>query len=213
MFSVCVFCGSSFGAQRSFTEAAASLGRGIAERGWTLNFGGGRVGLMGVAADAALAAGGRVVGVIPRFLYDWEVGHDGLTALEIVDTLAERKLRLGELSDAFVSLPGGVGTMDEMFEAWSWSQLGLQQKPNGLLNVGGFYDPLLEFLDHATASGFIRPAHRELLTVAADPLLLLDSLFRLGKRGESTDGGGQQARVVEAQVEVQLQELRDRSRE
>ena len=187
MFSVCVFCGSSFGADPAFTAAAATVGRSIAERGWTLVYGGGRVGLMGVVANAALGAGGRVVGVIPRFLYEWEVGHDGLTELEIVATLAERKLRLGDLADAFVSLPGGVGTLDEMFEAWSWSQLGVQAKPNGLLNVGGFYAPLIEFLDRATESGFIRPVHRAMLTVSDDPLALLDELERLGQRGKTAD--------------------------
>jgi hypothetical protein len=187
MRSICVFCGSSLGTDPAHADAAATIGRTIAERGWKLVYGGGRVGLMGVVADAALAAGGRVVGVIPRFLYEWEVGHNGLTGLEIVETLAERKLRLGDLSDAFLSLPGGVGTLDEMFEAWSWSQLGLQRKPSGLLNVGGFYDPLLAFLDGATEQGFIRPAHRAMLAVSEEPIDLIDRLERLWQGGKATD--------------------------
>ena len=130
----------------------ARSAREIARRGWTLVYGGGSVGLMGILADAALAAGGRVVGVIPRFLYEREVGHDGLTELEIVATLTERKVRMGELSDGFLSLPGGIGTMDELFEALSWAQLGLEAKPNGLLNVNGYYDDLVAFLDRAVAS-------------------------------------------------------------
>ena len=125
--SVCIFCGSSSGDDPRFKAAAHETGLEIARRGWTLVYGGARVGLMGAVADAALGAGGRVVGVIPRFLYEREVGHDGISSLEIVASLTERKLRMGELSDAFLSLPGGIGTLDELFEAWSWSQVGLQQ--------------------------------------------------------------------------------------
>jgi len=149
--AICVFCGSSPGADPLYAETAQAVGIEIARRGWTLVYGGGSVGLMGILADAALEAGGRVVGVIPRFLYEWEVGHDGLTELEIVETLTERKVRMGDLSDAFLSLPGGIGTMDELFEALSWAQLGLETKPNGLLNVNGYYDGLIAFLDRATA--------------------------------------------------------------
>jgi uncharacterized protein (TIGR00730 family) len=174
--SICVFCGSSSGDNPRFGDAARDTGRAIASRGWTLVYGGGRVGLMGVLANAALEAGGTVVGVIPRFLYEWEVGHDGLTRLEIVETLTERKQRMGELSGAFLSLPGGIGTLDELFEAWSWAQLGLQPKPSALLNVAGYYDGLVGFLDRATASGFMRPQHRALLTVGSDPGRLLDAL-------------------------------------
>lgn len=174
--SVCVFCGSSFGDDPRYAAAAAETGRAIARRGWTLVYGGGSVGLMGVTADAALEAGGRVIGVIPRFLYDREVGHDGLSGLEIVASLTERKVRMGELSNAFLSLPGGVGTMDELFEAWSWSQVGLQNKPSGLLNVAGYYDELVAFLDRAAAAGFMRPHHRSLLLASADLEQLLDEL-------------------------------------
>ena len=175
-FSIGVFCGSSFGDDARYEAAARDTGRQIARRGWTLVYGGGRVGLMGAVADAALQAGGRVVGVIPRFLYEREVGHDGLTSLEVVASLTERKLRMGELADAFLSLPGGVGTMDELFEAWSWSQVGLQRKPSGLLNVAGYYDELVAFLDRAVEAGFVKPQHRGLLAASADAGELLDWL-------------------------------------
>jgi len=175
-FSVCVFCGSSTGTDPRYAAAAVELGGEIARRGWTLVYGGGSVGLMGLAADAALDAGGRVVGVIPRFLYEWEVGHDGLTELEIVETLTERKVRMGDLSDAFLTLPGGIGTLDETFEALSWAQLGLERKPNGLLNVAGYYDALVAFLDRATAEGFVKPQHRALLLADDRPAALLDAL-------------------------------------
>jgi len=174
--SICVFCGSSFGDDPRYTAAARDTGIAIARRGWTLVYGGGRVGLMGVVANAALEAGGRVVGVIPRFLYDREVGHDGLTALEIVPSLTERKIRMGELSDAFLSLPGGVGTMDELFEMWSWTQVGLQQKPSGLLNVAGYYDGLVTFVDRAAGDGFMKPQHRAMLVIEETVDALLDRL-------------------------------------
>ncbi len=178
MTAIAVFCGSANGNRPIFAEAAKIVGQEIARRGWTLVYGGGSVGLMGLLADAALAEGGRVIGVIPRFPYEWEVGHDDLTELEIVETLTERKVRMGELGDAFLSLPGGIGTMDELFEALSWAQLGLEQKPNGLLNVDGYYDELVAFLDRAEECGFIKPKHRALLHVSSDPAELLD---RLGK--------------------------------
>jgi len=176
--AVCIFCGSSSGDDPRYAEAARETGVEIARRGWTLVYGGARVGLMGLVANAALGAGGRVLGVMPRFLYDREVGHDGLTSLEIVASLTERKLRMGELSDAFLALPGGIGTLDELFEAWSWSQVGLQDKPCGLLNVAGYYDPLLDLMDRATAAGFVRPRHRQLLAVSGDVVELLDGFRR-----------------------------------
>ncbi len=177
-FSVCIFCGSSLGDDPRYAEAARETGAEIARRGWTLVYGGARVGLMGVVANAALDAGGRVVGVVPRFLYEREVGHEGVTSLEIVGSLTERKLRMNELSDAFRSLPGGIGTLDEMFEVWSWSQVGLQCKPSGLLNVAGYYDALVAFVDGATAAGFVKPQHRKLLSVSDDVGELLDGFRR-----------------------------------
>jgi uncharacterized protein (TIGR00730 family) len=177
-FSVCIFCGSSFGDDPRYADAARETGVEIARRGWTLVYGGARVGLMGVVANAALDAGGRVVGVVPRFLYEREVGHDGITSLEIVGSLTERKLRMGELSDAFLSLPGGIGTLDELFEAWSWSQVGLQSKPSALLNVAGYYDALVSFIERATAEGFVKPQHRQWLSVSDDVGELLDGFRR-----------------------------------
>jgi hypothetical protein len=185
--SVCIFCGSSLGDDPRFRAAAEETGREIGRRGWTLVYGGAHVGLMGVVADAAMRAGGRVVGVIPRFLYEREVGHDGITSLEIVESLAQRKRRMGALSDAFLSLPGGIGTLDELFEAWSWSQVGLQRKPNGLLNVAGYYDGLAAFADRAVASGFVKPQHRAMLAVSADVGELLDG-FAASARGGAAAG-------------------------
>ena len=182
-FSVCIFCGSSFGDDPRFRSAAEQTGREIGHRGWTLVYGGAHVGLMGVVADAALRTGGRVIGVIPRFLYEWEVGHDDLTELEIVETLTERKLRMGDLADAFLTLPGGIGTMDEAFEALSWAQLGLEQMPTGLLHVAGYYDPLIAFLDRATAEGFVTPKHRALLRVGERVDELLDALHEAAVAG------------------------------
>ena len=183
MTSIAVFCGSSAGADPVFAAAARAVGLEIARRGWTLVYGGGSVGLMGLLADAALSAQCRVVGVIPRFLYEWEVGHDGLTELEIVGTLTERKVRMGALADAFLTLPGGIGTLDELFEALSWSQLGLDAKPNGLLNVSGYYDELVAYLDRAVAAGFVKPRHRALLRVGSDPAALLDELAGSARPG------------------------------
>jgi uncharacterized protein (TIGR00730 family) len=160
MRSLCVFCGSSSGVRTDYAELAATLGTLLAQQGTDVVYGGGRVGLMGVLADAALFAGGRVIGVIPQFLLDKEVGHSGLTELRVVETMSQRKWLMGELADAFVALPGGIGTMDELFEAWTWTQLGLHRKPCGLLNFQGYYDPLLAFLDRAVAEGFLRPRHR-----------------------------------------------------
>ena len=153
MKSLGVFCGSHAGRGESYRTAAAQFAREVARRGITIVYGGGNVGLMGVVADAALAAGGRVVGVLPRFMMEREVGHAGLSELHLVDSMHERKAKMAELSDAFVALPGGLGTLEELFEAWTWMQLGLQQKPCGLLTVGNFFDPLLAFLDRAVGAG------------------------------------------------------------
>lgn len=176
MKSLGVFCGSHAGRGEIYRAAAAQFGREVARRGITIVYGGGNVGLMGVVADAALAAGGRVIGVLPRFLMDREVGHAGLSELYLVDSMHERKAKMAELSDAFVALPGGLGTLEEIFEAWTWVVLGLQQKPCGLLTVGNFYDPLLAFLDRAVEEGFMSSGHRALLKAANDPAVLLAKL-------------------------------------
>lgn len=174
--SLCVFCGSRVGRHPAYAAAAREVGRLLGARGITLVYGGGRVGLMGELADAALQAGAHVIGVIPQMLIEREVGHSGLTELEVVTTLAQRKVRMGELSDAFMALPGGIGTLDELFEVWTWSQLYRDQKPSGLLNVNGYYDPLLTFLDRSVEEDFLRPECRQGLLVASRPDVLLDSL-------------------------------------
>ncbi|HET7291615.1 MAG TPA: TIGR00730 family Rossman fold protein [Vicinamibacteria bacterium] len=174
--AVTVFCGSSAGRDPAYAAAAERLGRALADTGRTLVYGGGHVGLMGRLADAALETGGHVVGVIPQSLMAREVGHRGLPDLRVVATMHERKALMAKLGDAFVALPGGFGTLDELFEAVTWAQLGLHGKPIGLLNVGGYFDSLLRFADRSTADGFVRPEHRALLVVETDPLALLEAL-------------------------------------
>jgi len=174
--SLCVYCGSSFGVSDAYAAAATELGTLCARRGITIVYGGGGVGLMGLLADAALAAGGRVIGVIPYAMVAEERGHRGLTELIPVNTMHERKARMAELADAFVALPGGIGTLEEVIEAYTWLQLGLQIKPVALLNVGGFYDPLVRFLDHACGEGFLSPSHRDMLIAETECLPLLDRL-------------------------------------
>jgi uncharacterized protein (TIGR00730 family) len=181
MRSLCIFCGSNPGNRPEYLQLARTTGRLVAERGLTLVYGGGKVGLMGAVADAALVAGGRVVGIIPQMLLDREVGHPGLSELRVVSTMAERKLMMGELSDAFLTLPGGIGTLDELFEAWSWTQLGLHDKPSGLLNYLGYYDALIQFLDLAVTEGFQRPRHRAALLVDTEVESLLDQLQSAAK--------------------------------
>jgi uncharacterized protein (TIGR00730 family) len=186
MRSICVFCGSSPGSRPEYMQLARDTGRLIAERKLALVYGGGKVGLMGALADAALAAGGEVIGVIPKMLLDREVGHPGLTELRVVGSLAERKLAMGEISDAFLSLPGGIGTLDELFEAWSWTQLGLHHKPSGLLNFQGYYDHFVRFLDLTVAEGFQRPQHRAALLVGTEVEELLDQLMAASKTAGPT---------------------------
>ncbi|MGB9092316.1 MAG: TIGR00730 family Rossman fold protein [Pseudomonas farsensis] len=174
--SVCVFCGASTGANPAYRDAAIALGQAIAQRGLKLVYGGGAVGLMGIVANAAMAAGGEVVGIIPQSLLDAEVGHKGLTRLEVVDGMHARKARMAELSDAFIALPGGLGTLEELFEVWTWGQLGYHAKPLGLLDVNGFYEKLGGFLDHVVEEGFVRPQHRAMLQLAQQPDQLLDAM-------------------------------------
>jgi uncharacterized protein (TIGR00730 family) len=176
MQSICVFCGANPGFDSKYTSLARQLGGLLARRGTRLVYGGGRVGLMGALADGALAGGGEVIGVMPQLLIDREVAHRGLTQLQVVTTMAQRKAVMGELADAFLTLPGGIGTLDEFFEAWTWTQLGLQRKPSGLLNADGYYDALLEFLDRSVAAGFLHAASRA--TVLVDTVMerLLEQL-------------------------------------
>lgn len=183
--SICVYCGSRGGDDPAFAAAAHAIGRAIGERGWRLVYGGGRVGLMGEVANAALAAGAKVIGVIPHALVAREQGHGGLDELIVVDTMHERKRLMAEHSDAFIALPGGIGTFEELFEAWTWLQLGYHDKPVGVLNAAGYYDGLLSFLDHGVARGFMTRAQRELLRVEAEPDALLDRLASLARRSTS----------------------------
>jgi len=176
MKRICVFCGSNAGARSEYAEAARALATVLAERKLGIVYGGGNVGLMGVLADAALARGGEVIGVIPQKLVDKEVAHRGVTELRIVETMHERKALMNDLSDAFLALPGGFGTLDEFFEVLTWAQLGFHGKPCALLNVSGYYDGMLAMLDHAVTERFLRPAHRELVIADTDPLRLLQRL-------------------------------------
>lgn len=176
MRRLCVFCGSSTGANPAYAEAAATMGTLLANRGIGLVYGGGNVGLMGVVADAALKAGGEVIGVIPQALFDREVAHAGCTELRVVDSMHTRKAMMADLADAFVAMPGGVGTFEEFFEAVTWTQLGLHQKPCGLLNVAGFYTPLARFIDQAVSDGFIKLVHRAIIVVDDDPARLIETL-------------------------------------
>jgi uncharacterized protein (TIGR00730 family) len=181
-----VYCGSSVGADPAFAATARALGEEMAERGIGLVYGGGRLGLMGIVADAALAAGGEAYGVIPQALIDLEVAHNGLTELRIVGSMHERKAQMTELADAFLALPGGIGTLDELFEAWTWNALGYHAKPLALLNVSGFWDGMVGFLDHVAASGFMSPARRGQLLVAdgiGEAIERLDAAIGTAERG------------------------------
>lgn len=176
MKRICVFTGSSPGARPDYADAARELGRVLASRGHELIYGGGRVGLMGVIADAVLADGGKVVGVIPEALAAKEVAHSRLTELRVVQSMHERKATMAELSDAFVALPGGLGTLEEFFEVITWAQLGLHAKPVGIMNVSGYFDPLFSFLDRAVEERFVKSEHRAMIITAHSPVDLLDRL-------------------------------------
>jgi uncharacterized protein (TIGR00730 family) len=176
MKRICVFCGSSPGARPEYADAARAMGLALAERGMGLVYGGGRVGLMGIVADTLMQAGGEVVGVIPEALMRREVGHAGLTELRVVGSMHERKALMADLADGFVALPGGFGTFEEFCEVITWSQLGIHPKPCGLLNVAGYYAPLLAMFDHAAAERFIRPEHRALVLEDTDPGRLIEQM-------------------------------------
>lgn len=171
---VCVYCGANRGRDPAYASAAQAMGRALARRGIELVTGGGRIGLMGVIADATLEAGGRVTGVIPQALMAKELAHQGLTDLVVTSSMHERKARMAELADGFVALPGGLGTYEELFEIWTWAQLGWHRKPCGLLNIAGFYDKLVAFVDGACEAQFLKAEHRAMLVVESDPDRLLD---------------------------------------
>lgn len=172
--SLCVFCGSRSGSDPAFSEAARAVGAGLARRGWQLVYGGGRVGLMGEVADAARQAGAWVTGVIPESLMQREVGHRGLDELHVVPSMHARKQMMAERADAFVALPGGLGTFEELFEIWTWRQLGYHSRPIALLNVAGYYDGLLQFLQQTVSKAFVSEQQAQMLIVDADPTALLD---------------------------------------
>ena len=178
MKSICVYCGSSPGRNPAYAKAAKNLGRELALRGIRLIYGGASVGIMGTVADAVLQHGGQAVGVIPESLKRKEVAHLHLTELHVTSSMHERKMMMADLSDGFIALPGGIGTLEEISEIWTWAQLGLHRKPFGLPNVEGYYDPLIAFLDHTVAEGFVKQQHRSMLVVDENPVDLLDRLAR-----------------------------------
>lgn len=168
MKRICVFCGSSVGAKKEYGQAAMEMGRFLARRKIGLVYGGGRVGMMGKMAQACLEAGGEVIGVIPRQLYDRELGYSGITKLHVVESMHERKAMMAELSDGFIALPGGLGTVEEFFEVLSWAQLGIHSKPCGLLNIDGFFDKLTDFISHAVEQDFVEAVYRNMILVDAN---------------------------------------------
>lgn len=186
-FKLCVYCGSRPGVDPAYRQAARELGQAIGRRGWRMVYGGGGVGLMGAVADAALAAGALVTGVIPESLMRREVGHAGLTELRVVQTMHERKRLMAEGSDAFVALPGGIGTLEELFEAWTWRQIGYHDKPIGVLDVGGYFEPLLRFVDRCVEQGFLEAEQRSVPIVDDDPARLLARLRQAARRAVEPD--------------------------
>jgi uncharacterized protein (TIGR00730 family) len=178
MRRLCVFCGSSPGARPIYAQAAQALAEELNRRGTGLVYGGGNVGLMGILADAVLAGGGEVIGVIPESLMGWEVAHRGLTDLRIVDSMHARKALMADLADGFIALPGGLGTLEELLEIFTWAQLGFHRKPMGLLDVDAYFAPLLALLDHAVSERFLRPEHREMISVGSEAGDLLDTMAR-----------------------------------
>jgi uncharacterized protein (TIGR00730 family) len=185
--NICVYCGSRAGTRASYADSARTLGRLLAERGHGLVYGGGDVGLMGIVADAVLAAGGPVVGVIPQALVQREVGHQHLTEQHVVPDMHTRKRLMAERADAFIALPGGIGTLEELYEVWTWRQLGYHDKPVGLLNVDGYYDDLLRFMDRCVSEGFLDALQRAMPCVDTDPGRLLDRVLAEAARATAPD--------------------------
>jgi uncharacterized protein (TIGR00730 family) len=173
---ICVFCGSNPGRLPAYVSAATAFGAALADAGIGLVYGGSSVGLMGAVADGCLARGGDVIGVIPQSLVDKELSHKGLSDLRVTTSMHERKALMADLSDGFVALPGGIGTLEELFEVWTWAQLGFHAKPCGVLNIAGFFDPLLAFIHHASGEQFMKPQHRDMLIVASEPAEMIAKL-------------------------------------
>ena len=188
-FSVCVYCGSRHGSKPSYTAAARALGEAIGARGWQLVYGGGKVGLMGEVADATLSAGGRVVGVIPESLMRREVGHEGLHELHVVPTMHQRKQMMAERADAFIAMPGGIGTLEELYEVWTWRQLGYHASPIGLLNVEGYYDELLQFMRRTVDEGFLSADQMAALRIGEDAQSLLLDLAQASPTAAGSNFG------------------------
>jgi uncharacterized protein (TIGR00730 family) len=186
-FSLCVYCGSRHGARPEYTQAARELGREIGTRGWQLVYGGGNVGLMGEVANATLEAGGRVVGVIPRVLKEREVGHPALHEMHVVETMHQRKQMMAERASAFVALPGGIGTFEELFEVWTWRQLGYHDQPIGLLNVAGYYDKLVGFMAQTVTEGFLSQQQLDAVSISTEVAPLLDRLHALAGAARGQD--------------------------
>jgi uncharacterized protein (TIGR00730 family) len=189
--SICIYCGSRSGASPVYAQAAQAVGAWIGQQGARLVYGGGHAGLMGTVADAALASGGTVFGVIPRALETRELAHSGITELHVVDTMHQRKALMAQESDVFLALPGGIGTLEELFEVWTWLQLGYHDKPVGLLNVDGYFDDLLRFMDHTTSQGFVSGEQRALLQVDDNVARLLTRLAASARTSFGTDSYGQ----------------------
>ncbi|SEA54116.1 LOG family protein [Paraburkholderia sartisoli] len=194
MKAVCVYCGSSDGARPLYAEAARAFGRALVKADLALVYGGGKVGLMGVIADEVMAAGGRAIGVIPELLVNKEVGHTGLTELHVVPDMHQRKKMMADLSDAFVAMPGGAGTLEELFEVFTWAQLGYHQKPVAVLNTDGFYDPLVALLRHTVDEGFMQQKYFDILQIDANPDVLIGKLQRY--RAPATDKWAQNRAAV-----------------
>ena len=178
MKNICVYCGSSPGRLEAYSDAARALAQALVDRDLGLVYGGASVGIMGLVADSVLQLGGRVVGVIPEALAQKELAHKSLTELHVTASMHARKTLMAELADGFIALPGGIGTLEEIFEIWTWAQLGFHAKPCGLLNVAGYYDGLIAFLDHSVAEQFVKPLHRSILTVEQEPAVMLDGFAR-----------------------------------